>query len=208
MYSVLKHSNKTRGVAPLKSEGRTLSDVCEKSHALNRQFQSVFSPKSPERLSSLAHWKLQELNDQGCNLPFQPSPYSQMPEIQISEKSIEMLLKSLNPNKAASPDQFKPIVLQTLHEELALILQVIFHKSLDSGKLPHIWKEANVSPIFKKGDKSDPANYRPISLTCVLCNVLEQSHPTLLNIWLIPTYYLSCNTRSGRRGPARPSWKC
>ena len=75
MYSVLKHSNKTHGVAPLKSDGRTLSDDCEKSHALNRQFQSVFSPKSPERLSSLAHWKLQELNDQGCNLPFQPSPY-------------------------------------------------------------------------------------------------------------------------------------
>ena len=62
---------------------------------------------------------------------------------------------------------------RTLHAELAPILQVIFQKSLDSGKLPHIWKEANVSPIFKKGDKSYPANYRPISLTCVLCKVLE-----------------------------------
>ena len=68
----------------------------EKSNALNRQFQSVSSPKSPERLSSLAHRKLQELNDQGCNLPFQSSPYSQMPEIQISVKGIEKLLKSLN----------------------------------------------------------------------------------------------------------------
>ena len=57
--------------------------------------------------------------------------------------------------------------------ELAHILQVIFQKSLDSGKLPRIWKEANVSPIFKKGDKSDPANYRPISLACVLCKLLE-----------------------------------
>ena len=81
MYSLLKHSKQdSSGVAPLKSDGRTLSDDCEKSNALNRQFQSVFSPKSPERLSSLAHRKLQELNDQGCNLPFQSSPYSQMPE--------------------------------------------------------------------------------------------------------------------------------
>ena len=96
-----------------------------------------------------------------------------MPEVQISVKGIEKLLKSLNPHKAAGPDQFKPIVLQTLHAELVPILQVIFQKSLDSGKLPHTWKEANVSPIFKTGDTSDPANYRPISLTCVLCKVLE-----------------------------------
>ena len=173
MYSLLKHSKQdSSGVAPLKSDGRTLSDDCEKSNALNRKFQSVFSPKSPECLSSLAHRKLQELNDQGCNLPFQSSPYSQMPEIQISVKGIEKLLKSLNPHKAVGPDRFKPIIQQTLHAELAPILQVIFQKSLDSGKLPHIWKEANVSPIFKKGDMSDPANYRPISLTCVLCKVL------------------------------------
>ena len=167
MYSLLKHSKQdSSGVAPLKSDGRTLSDDCEKSNALNRQFQSVFSPKSPERLSSLAQRKLQEVNDQGCNLPFQSSPYSQMPQIQISVKGIEKLLKSLNPHKAAGPDQFKPIVLQTLHAELARILQVIFQKSLDSGKVHYIWKEANVSPIFTKGDKSDPANYRQISLTC------------------------------------------
>ena len=96
-----------------------------------------------------------------------------MPQIQISVKGIEKLLKSLNPHKAAGPDKFKPIILQTLHAELAPILQVIFQKSLDSGKLPHIWKEANVSPILKKGDRSDPANYHPIPLTCVLCKVLE-----------------------------------
>ena len=151
MYSLLKHSKQdSSGVAPLKSDGRTLSDDSEKSNALNRQFQSVFSPKSPEHLRSSAHRKLQELNDQGCNLPFQSSPYSQMPEIQIFVKGIEKLLKSLNPHKAAGPDQFKPIVLQTLHVELAPILQVIFEKTLDSRKLPYIWKEANVSPILKK----------------------------------------------------------
>ena len=49
-----------------------------------------------------------------------------MPHIQISVNVIEKLLKSLNPHKAADPDQFKPTVLQTLHAELALILQVIF----------------------------------------------------------------------------------
>ena len=83
--------------------------------------------------------------------------------------SVRGIEKLLNLHKVAGPEQFKPIVLQSLHTELAPILQVIFQKSLDSGKLPHIWKEANVSPIFEKGDKSDPANYRRISLT--LCFV-------------------------------------
>ena len=102
MYPLLKHSKQdSSGVAPLKSDGMTLSDDGEKSYALNRQFQSVSSPNSPERLSSLAQRKLQELNDQGCNLPFQSSPYSQMPQIQISAKGIEKLLKSLRPHKAA-----------------------------------------------------------------------------------------------------------
>ena len=175
LYSLLKHSKQdSSGVAPIKSDGQTLSHKRDKANALNRQFQSVFSPKSPERLSSLAQRKLQELNDQGRNLEFQPSPYSPMPDIQISVNGIEKLLKSLNPHKAAGPDQFKPIVLQKLHAELAPIIQVIFQKSLDSGKHSHIWKEANVSPIFKKGDRSDPVNYRPISLTCVLCKVMER----------------------------------
>ena len=63
MYSLLKHLKQdSSGVAPLKSDGRSLSDDCEKSNALNRQFQSVFSPKSPERLSSLAQRKLQCIN--------------------------------------------------------------------------------------------------------------------------------------------------
>lgn len=87
-----------------------------------------------------------------------------MPSIHVSSQGIEKLLKGLNPYKAAGPDQLKPIVLQTLHKELA---------PLDSGKLPSTWKEANVTPIFKKGDKTDPANYHPISLTCVLCKLLE-----------------------------------
>ena len=96
-----------------------------------------------------------------------------MPDIQVSSNGIEKLLKGLYPHKAAGPDQLKPIVLQTLHKELAPILKLIFQKSLNTGRLHSIWKKANVSPIFKKGDKTEPANYRPISLTCVLCKVFE-----------------------------------
>ena len=101
-----------------------------------------------------------------------------MPDIQISSKGIDCLLKKLNPppHKASRPDQLKPIVLQALHKEIAPILQIVFQRSNDQrGKLPNIWKDSNVSPIFKKGDKTDPANNRPISVTCFLCKVLEQT---------------------------------
>ena len=112
-----------------------------------------------------------------------------MPDIQISTKGTENLLEKLNPHKAAGPDQIKPIVLQALHKELAPILQMIFQRSINQGKLPNIWKDANVSPVFKKGDKSESSNYLPISLTCFLCKVLEHiiafslsKHFTDLNI--------------------------
>ena len=112
-----------------------------------------------------------------------------MPDIQISTKGTESLLKKLNPHKGAGPDQIKPIVLQALHKGLAPILQVFFQRSINQGKLPNIWKDANVSPVFKKGDKSESSYCRLISLTCVLCKVLEHiiafslsKHFTDLNI--------------------------
>ena len=76
-------------------------------------------------------------------------------------------------DQAAGPDEILPIVLEELRSEIATIIQLIFERSLATGELPSDWTKTNVSPIFKKGDKSDPANYRPISLTCILCKVME-----------------------------------
>ena len=53
------------------------------------------------------------------------------------------------------------------------MVRVIFEKSLETGQLPKDWTSSRVSPLFRKGDKSDPANYRPISLTCILSKVME-----------------------------------
>jgi len=50
---------------------------------------------------------------------------------------------------------------------------VIFNFSLQSGELPNIWRSATVTPVFKKGSPNDPKNYRPISLTCIPCKLLE-----------------------------------
>ena len=71
-------------------------------------------------------------------------------------------------------------MLRELRTEIAPIIQLIFEKSLATGKIPSDWTWANVSPIFKKGEKSDPSIYRPISLTCILCKVM--GHITASNL--------------------------
>ena len=52
-------------------------------------------------------------------------------------------------------------------------LELLFNKSIQTGVIPEEWKKANVTPIFKKGTKGDPGNYRPVSLTSVPCKLLE-----------------------------------
>ena len=103
----------------------------------------------------------------------QQDPTVTMPEINISQNGLLKLLKNLKPGKAAGPDRLKPLLLRELREEIAPIIKVIFDRSLQTGKLPADWMTANVMPVFKKGDKSLAENYRPISLTCILCKVLE-----------------------------------
>ena len=96
-----------------------------------------------------------------------------MPPIIISLAGILKMLAGLDPTKAAGPDTVKPIVLRSLKDEVAPMLQIMFQKSLDSRQIPSDWKKAIVTPLFKKGDKCDPANYRTISLTCICCKLME-----------------------------------
>ena len=66
-----------------------------------------------------------------------------------------------------------PKVLSRCHETLSHPLQLIFSQSLLEGKLPQQWKDANVTPLHKKGPKSEVGNYRPVSLTSIPCKLLE-----------------------------------
>ena len=84
------------------------------------------------------------------------------------------LLRNMNTNKAAGPDNLQSKLLKSCSSGLAKPLSVLFNKFFKSGKLPAMWKLANVVPIYKKKDsKMSVENYRPISLTCLPMNFLN-----------------------------------
>ena len=82
------------------------------------------------------------------------------------------LLKGLNPSKALGPDELHR-VLKELTTELGLVFAYLFQQSTDTGEIPKEWSLANICPLFKKSDRSLVCNYRPVSLACVPCKLLE-----------------------------------
>ena len=74
------------------------------------------------------------------------------------------------------PDEIHPKLLSVLHCDDAFVsaLTELFNKCFECGKIPLIWKAANVTAIHKKGPTMDPRNYRPISLTCILSKMYEK----------------------------------
>ena len=91
----------------------------------------------------------------------------------VDQAGVLKLMQCLNPHKAECPEHIPTRFLKAFAAELSPAMTLIFHDSLQQGKVPDDRKQANVSPIFKKGDRSTAANYRPISLTSVCSKILE-----------------------------------
>jgi hypothetical protein len=131
------------------------SDNRCKAEILNGQFKSVFTKENQ-------------------SLPQEPSSnIPSMPEIYISTEGVAKLLRELDPKKATGPDGISAHLLKLAADELAPALSLIFQRSLDTGTLPKTWLQANISPIYKKGDRTLASNYRPVSLTSICSKVME-----------------------------------
>jgi hypothetical protein len=97
----------------------------------------------------------------------------ELEHIRFERTEILKTLKNLKQSVAPGPDGISPLILKEARYEIVGSLQSIFQKSINQSKVPADWKTATVTPIFKKGPKSDPANYRPVSLTSIPCKVME-----------------------------------
>ena len=107
------------------------------------------------------------------NYMFDKDSNHMLSNIELSQDNIASKLSKLKANKAPGEDEIVPRILIENADILSLPLLHIFKKSLVSSIVPSDWKKANVTAIFKKGDKSSSSIYRPISLTSQVCKVLE-----------------------------------
>ena len=101
-------------------------------------------------------------------------PVNKFDSITATPYDVESTLKTLQTGKAAGPDAINNRILKELADPLSLPLSGIFNYSLSAGKLPSVWKLANVTSIHTKDDPSDVSNYRPISLLSTIGKVLEK----------------------------------
>ena len=100
---------------------------------------------------------------------------NEIEELEINEK-VKFLLSETNIYKSGGPDNIHPKLLKSLsdNENFVDAITKLFNKCLENGTLPNVWKTAIVTALFKKGSKCEARNYRPISLTCILCKVFEK----------------------------------
>ena len=140
-----------------KSDTFTKNDQ-EKADTFSKQFSSVFTTEP-------------DSND----MPFfEEKEYEEaLSEIQITNKLVLEKLTNIKKSKSPGPDNIHPRVLFEIRESISKFITVIFSTSLRTKTLPEEWKHARVSAIYKKSNKTVPLNYRPVSLTCILCKQLE-----------------------------------
>ena len=143
-------------ISSLKDGSKIIFSSKGKATSFNEQFRSVFTSENTTTMPDMG-----------------PSMYPTADHINVTCDGVLKLLKDLKINKATGPDAISARILKDLADEVAPVLTFIFQQSLDTGDVPSDWRQANISPIYKKGDRSVPSNYRPVSITSICCKVIE-----------------------------------
>ena len=146
------------GIPSLIENGEQITDDAVKATLLNNYFTSQTIPPT-------------------SNTPLPPFTFrtnERLTSIDITPSIVQDILTDLNISKACGPDGINNKVLKECSYSLSFPLAIIFQKSIYVGYFPDSWKEAMVSAIFKKNDRQDKTNYRPISLLTCMSKVFER----------------------------------
>ena len=157
-----RHSEMLFGIPPFLRLFSTIlgtkaSTTSEKAKALNKFFSSTFTDENLTNVPDGIDVFVDNILD----------------SFVITPGKVKEKLDKLNQNKSPGPDGWHPVLLKSIADIISLPLSILFQKSLDEGILPSQWLKACVTAIHKKGEKGLPGNYRPISITSILCKIME-----------------------------------
>ena len=141
--------------------GKECSEAREVCNILNDQFASVFTK---EDLSNPVLY--QDRRDFNVE--------SVLEEMVFTKEMVLKEIRRLKANKSAGIDGMDSNYVKALDESIVDPLCRIFRESMESGIVPVQWKRSNVTPLFKKGVRDSPDNYRPVSLNSVVGKLMEQ----------------------------------
>ena len=141
-----------------KPDGGMATQDNDKAEVLSSYFSSVFTRESM---------------DHSIPRVMEHAPNHSLLDVDITPAKVEAKIRALKPSSSPGPDGLHPRILRELAPWLSLPLASIFQKSLECGRLPEDWKIAEVVPIYKKGSRNNPSNYRPVSLTSVPSKLME-----------------------------------
>ena len=157
---VSSKTSKKDPIPDLENNGIKTTTDEEKSTLLNDYFSSVFTKENQENIPNFKK-RIEDSKD--------------ITTAKVSQDEMRKLLEKLKPDKSPGTDEIHPRLLKECAQSLDKPLTLLFELSMRVAKIPSEWKVAEVRPIYKKkGKKSDPCNYRPVSLTSVICKVMEK----------------------------------
>ncbi|KAL5254348.1 hypothetical protein ACHWQZ_G013958 [Mnemiopsis leidyi] len=161
-YAYLRNKRQVKSsiVSLDRGDGTRTDTTAESAEVLATAFSSVFVHEPPGPLP-----KNESLEVNDCVID----------DMVIRSSDVKKQLLKLNIFKSSGPDGVHPKLLKSLANDDRFVEAVtqLYVKCSETGILPEIWKSASVVALFKKGSKSDPLNYRPVSLTCILCKLQE-----------------------------------
>ena len=158
----MRSKQRTRDkVGPLKDKNdKIIVDDQQGADLLNDYFSSVFTKENIENVPQ-PEQKFKGIDNE------------KLINLDITEYDVLQKLTKLKVDKSPGVDGIHPKLLFELRHEIAKPIAELFVKSLNQGDVPRDWRDASITALFKKGNRSDPGNYRPVSLTSIICKIME-----------------------------------
>ena len=159
-YSFVNSKLKSQPCIPslLSTDDVHITDDHQKATLMNEYFSSVFTTDD----GKTPYFAKQVNDSQSLNF------------VEFSYVEVIKAIKTLQSKTSRTPDGYPAFFIKGIANEIAIPFSLLFELSMTTGQLPLVWKSAIVAPIFKKGPSSRKENYRPISLTCIACKVMEK----------------------------------